>query len=216
MLTYWYHFRPFLFSIPYLNSKCVCVSVCVHYRLLLNKGDLEGLEVLDIRDNTIKNAPMSLTRLANLVEFRADNNRMHELPSDMGNMKKLEILTISSNELDSVPHSIVDCEMLKVLKVNDNHIRRLPPELGTLKKLEVLNVSANGMKGLPFSLGFCKTLKEFQVDRFQDSISYLPLFACSLSLCLCESDGRGTLIMRHDLYLSSPSLLHLIISSRLL
>lgn len=156
--------------------------------------------MLDIRDNTIKNAPMSLTRLANLVELRADNNRMHELPSDMGNMKKLEILTISSNELDSVPHSIVDCEMLKVLKVNDNHIRRLPPELGTLKKLEVLNVSANGMKGLPFSLGFCKTLKEFQVDRFpRFHIISSPLRLLSLSLSVCELDGRGTLIMRHDL-----------------
>ena len=126
-------------------------------------GDLEAMEELEIKMNSIKSLPDSFIRMFALKKLVFSKNRLTTLPDGITCLTRLSHLDLSSNELRILPTSICRCESLEVLILSDNHLLRLPAELGRMPKLRKLDVTSNHLKQMALTLGYCETLEELRV-----------------------------------------------------
>ena len=122
-------------------------------------GNIQKLEYLEIKQNSIKTLPNSFINMINIKKLILTKNRINILPIKISNLINLEYLEISSNELKLLPIDICNCQNLEILLLNDNHILRLPENLGDLPKLKKLDISSNNIKHIVYSLGYCDTLE---------------------------------------------------------
>ena len=103
--------------------------------------DLSNLTFLDLSDNKLQHFPDSVgVNLEHLETLLIRNNTLKSLPSGIGGLTALETLVLSSNALETLPKSIGKCTNLAVLDLKDNHVNFLPKEILACKKITNLDM----------------------------------------------------------------------------
>ncbi len=147
----------------------------------------EGLKVLNLRGNKLKELPSEIGKLVNLKTLIVLGNKLKELPSEIGKLLKLEKLFVSNNKLKKLPPEIGKLLLLKELHINDNPLLELPIELGNLTGLEILKAGSNRCRRIPPEIG--KLLGLRQLSLFSSELTELPNEIGNL-LLLKELDVR--------------------------
>ena len=146
-------------------------------------GDLEDLEALDIRGNTVDEVPSSLGKLSKLKILNVANNRLSTLPfeaifdlplseinasrnklsgtflpANIPMVPSLQILDISTNALVSITEAEVQFPKLRSLNVSNNRISALP-DITTWVEMATLNAEENKISEIPVGFTGLKNLK---------------------------------------------------------
>eukprot|EP00124_Ichthyophonus_hoferi_P001538 Ihof_evm8s82 gene=Ihof_evmTU8s82 len=150
------------------NCRSLRNLICNNNQLTSLADDvtsLKYLEVLDIRNNHIKNLPM-LTDMR-LKTFYCSGN--HVTQFKMENMRDLEAvllsnncisifsynlavitqLDLSCNNLSTLPNHLDCLQSLQVLRLDDNRLVELPDSFSALTSLEILSIKNNSLWALP-------------------------------------------------------------------
>jgi Leucine-rich repeat (LRR) protein len=89
-----------------------------------------ALEKLDLTNNDIKELPVEIGLLVNLIELKLRYNRMESIPPELGS-----------------------CNNLQHLEMHHNSIRGpLPETMGLIQSLRYIDVSFNNIDGIPRSI----------------------------------------------------------------
>ncbi len=128
------------------------------------KAYLEGIETLDISDNSLRELPECLGQLTKLHSLYVRGNQLTELPECLGQLTKLQSLDVSSNQLTELPEWLSQLTNLQSLYVGWTQLRELPECLGQLTKLQSLYVSGNQLTELPEWIGKLTKLQSLNVS----------------------------------------------------
>eukprot|EP00054_Salpingoeca_dolichothecata_P022694 m.149304 g.149304 ORF g.149304 m.149304 type:complete len:219 (+) comp24426_c1_seq5:106-762(+) len=74
------------------------------------------LQMLDLRDNKLKEIPTEITNLNVLERFDISNNEISNLPPALGNVSSLKSLVLDGNPMRSIRRDIISRGTLAVLK----------------------------------------------------------------------------------------------------
>lgn len=97
---------------------------------------LTYLEVLDLRENSIKEIDPSVFRdgMAHLTHLYLNDNQLTAIPySQISSLKRIKVLDLSYNRIAKVIHPQMEAEIrglqisLDILRLDNNHIDRLMP-----------------------------------------------------------------------------------------
>lgn len=130
--------------------------------ILLNIGDLQDIEYLDISNPLISTFPDNFKKLSRLKILRVmDNFTIKKIPSSICELKNLEILSLARCSLiKELPQGIGQIKSLSFLDLSGCYnLKSLPEEIGELKNLEYLYLSRSSISKLPKSIGGLKSLK---------------------------------------------------------
>ena len=97
------------------------------------QGGILGLKCLDISNNKISEIPHTFSRLADLDEFKMDNNSLKCLPPNFSRWKLLSTFSPHQNKIPVIPHELCVMESLIHLNLSNNKILELPQAIGRLK-----------------------------------------------------------------------------------
>ncbi|XP_036377631.1 leucine-rich repeat-containing protein 40 [Megalops cyprinoides] len=112
---------------------------------------LSALNVLELRDNKVKNLPDEITLLQDLERLDLTNNDISSLPCALGNMPKLKILALEGNPLRAIRRDLLTKgtqELLKYLRsrvqepTHDVKAQEEPKTAMTLPSQARINVHA--------------------------------------------------------------------------
>ncbi len=82
--------------------------------------------------NRLVELPNQIARLTQLRELDLEGNRLRNVPAALANLLKLEELKLANNELSDLPAAIIErIRSLKEITLQDNHLRRSVETLGT-------------------------------------------------------------------------------------
>ena len=135
-------------------------------------GDLEGLEVIDLRWTTIGGEiPAELGRLTGLRRLDLGGNWFSgPIPPELGSLTGLELLDLGGNHLSgTIPVEMSRLTNLYTLVLGGNKLTGpIPPELGDLVGLRYLALWGNQLTGtVPVELGRLTNLVVFAMDFTQ-------------------------------------------------
>lgn len=128
-----------------------------------------GLEVLDLRGNSLKSVPPGLGRLGRLHSLNLSGNclSMESLQYVISGLSSLKELKLASNALkgDLTPR-LCCLTSLQILDLRGNALRTLPSEcFAAFSVLKVLELSDNKLTSLPFDALANLPLVEINVSR---------------------------------------------------
>jgi Leucine-rich repeat (LRR) protein len=152
--------------------------------------ELDYLESLNLRRNSVKELPDSISRLKNLRSLNLSFNGLLTLPQSLSSITSLRSLDLSVNDLDRIPDWLVRLRNLThldlsynrlewlpeslfalpnliSLDLSSNKLSSLPSEIRRLQHLEVLNLSGNRLTEIPDGLYELKNLKRLELDTSQ-------------------------------------------------
>lgn len=93
---------------------------------------MQFLTVFKANGNRLIELPDQIARLTQLRELNVECNRLRGVSAALANLGLLEELKLASNELTDLPDSIVEkIRGLKEITLQDNHLRRSIEALGT-------------------------------------------------------------------------------------
>uniref|UniRef100_A0A1I7WPN6 Leucine-rich repeat protein soc-2 homolog n=1 Tax=Heterorhabditis bacteriophora TaxID=37862 RepID=A0A1I7WPN6_HETBA len=111
--------------------------------------ELQSLESLRVRGNTLRRIPSNIALLAALTFFDLSNNHLTQLPVALFDLP-LEILLLTGNRLETIPREIRQLSStLTELDISCNHLRSLPADIALLKMLRVLILRQNLLDQFP-------------------------------------------------------------------
>lgn len=142
-------------------------------------GNLNELELLDLRINYLSNLPQEFGNLSNLKELFLNINELTEFPAVITKLKKLCRLSITHNSISSLPSEIGSLCSLEDLNLRNNHLSQLPYEFGNLENLKELFLNFNEFTEFPDEITKLKKLCRLIISH--NSISSLPPEIGSLS-----------------------------------
>ena len=142
-------------------------------------GDLESLEILNLRSNKLIQLPESISKLTKLRELNLGFNDLTSLPDSIGNLKSLEILSLKYNKFESFPQEIFSLYSLKKLNLESLKLNKTSEKLGQLINLEDLSLHSNQLTTLPSSIKNLKSLKSLDIGS--NNFTSLPNFIGNLS-----------------------------------
>lgn len=135
---------------------------------------------LDLSRSRIKEFPVDIFRLDNLLSLNLSKNKLKTLP-DLKELDGLEELNIAKNKFTEFPVTITQIKSLKKLDIGGNEIVDIPEEITALENLETWSAWGNEFSEIPSYLKEMQHLKtvDFRAMLFswteQDSIySYFP------------------------------------------
>ncbi|MFS8027025.1 putative P-loop containing nucleoside triphosphate hydrolase, leucine-rich repeat domain superfamily [Helianthus anomalus] len=158
--------------------------------LLEGLGQLEYLDMLDLRYTNIKQLPDSICTLKNLKTLLLHGCKLLEkCPQDLCQLESLEVLDLSWCKIRDIPSSICRSKHLKTLLLKGcdvldklpeylgqlesleelvlkrcYDIREIPSSICTLKHLKILDLEfCHELKNLPEELGDIESLRELNV-----------------------------------------------------
>ncbi|KAF2074020.1 hypothetical protein CYY_004671 [Polysphondylium violaceum] len=148
--------------------------------------NLENLETLDLRNNSLNRIPVSISALKNLKliylsdnqinnmhplcllgesvqEIHLDNNNITEIPMEIQKLVNITVLSLSNNKIQSIPDELMQLAAIKILRLSNNLISWLPPTICLLEKLECLYLSNNQIDRFPETLGMLANLNVLEI-----------------------------------------------------
>ena len=88
-------------NLSYNNLELFPASVC------LKEALQKSLSSLDLSNNQIKQLPLQICELTNLVSLKVDQNELSQLPPTIGRLFRLKFFSASENKLTSLPASFM-------------------------------------------------------------------------------------------------------------
>ncbi|KAJ0837179.1 putative leucine-rich repeat domain superfamily [Helianthus annuus] len=144
--------------------------------LLEGLGQLECLEMLDLRYTNTKQLPDSICTLKNLKTLLLHGCKLLEkCPQDLCQLESLEVLDLSWRKIRDVPSSICRSKHLKTLLLKGcDVLDKLPEYLGQLESLEELVLKrCYNIREIPSSICMLKRLKILDLE-FCHELKNLP------------------------------------------
>ena len=153
-----------------VRLKYVNVS---HNRLTALCALPSSVVVLDVGFNNLETLPSDLMLPSPmLVEFRAAENKLRELPASFAHMNLLNLIDVRGNKLDGAAMETIAhaCPELRDADVSQNEIQTLSEDLGLLRKLRRLDAHENWISALPASITALTELAELhmRMNRIKD------------------------------------------------
>lgn len=164
---------------------------------------IEGLEKLDMSNNSLTRLPRGVKHLKDLKELVMDENFLGEVPikrlSKASFIKEvsfnkshamslaearydkldfLEVLKVNNSKIDKVHHSLYELAGLKELQLQENQIKQMPDGISKMAHLEKLSFYKNELKDLPTDI-FQLDLKI--IDVYYNQLEVIPDAIGSLS-----------------------------------
>lgn len=81
-----------------------------------------NLTKLSLKNNRLRELPLSVTQLAQLQELDVSGNELTALPDHIGALARLVDLTIDQNAMQELPAALARCPRLKVLSARSNRL----------------------------------------------------------------------------------------------
>ena len=106
-------------------------------------GQLQQLEVLELRGNQLSALPPEIGNLQQLQRLLLENNKLKTLPAEMGNLQQLETLLLHANQLTALPATIGQLQQLQDLTLDNNELAALPSTIIHLHNLKGLTIRGN-------------------------------------------------------------------------
>ena len=133
---------------------------------------LTQLELLDLRQSTLKYLPNSIGKLVNLRKLLLCNCELENLPDSIGDLTSLKELDLSRTKISTLPESIESLSQLELLDLRQSTLKHLPNSIGTLVNLRKLLLWSCEVENLPDSIGALTRLEK--LDLSGTKISTLP------------------------------------------
>ncbi|EXJ94269.1 hypothetical protein A1O1_02662 [Capronia coronata CBS 617.96] len=127
-----------------------------------------GLELIDLRRNSLRQLPVGLRRLERLQILELTNNRLTNEAIDIAcQIPQLRELMIGGNLINgSFSFSGDHFEQLQILDLHDNQLERFDVDaLSQLRALKVLNAAGNQLTELPWETLSTLPLTELNVSK---------------------------------------------------
>ncbi|KAI1083761.1 RAM signaling pathway protein-domain-containing protein [Whalleya microplaca] len=140
-------------------------------------SECTSLRYLNVRNNSIREFPLSLCDLKSLEILDIGRNKIRVLPPEISKLASLKVLALQKNRIEELPLCLADMVSLQVLKLDGNNIT-FPPK-------EVLQVQA----GSPPNEGFLKESEMIEVTVTAHIKKYLK--QRSQSITGRERDGEN-------------------------
>ncbi|KAI1343907.1 RAM signaling pathway protein [Xylariaceae sp. FL0016] len=109
----------------------------------------DQLERLALSHNKLSSFPSSFSECTSLRYLNVRNNHIREFPLSLCDLKSLEILDLGRNKIRILPPEIARLASLKVLAVQKNRIEELPLCLADMVSLQVLKLDGNNISFPP-------------------------------------------------------------------
>jgi len=103
-------------------------------------GRLTRLRYLNIGENPFGEFPECVCAMAGLIELRATDCGLREVPGSIGKLGRLRELHLRNNKLSSLPGEIGLLRELRLLDLRGNPLADLPGEIAGLPRLEKLDL----------------------------------------------------------------------------
>ena len=134
---------------------------------------LEKLEKLVLRNNSLKGLSPNINRLVHLNDLDLDKNELCQLSmhdndqlfDQLKSLPNLKRLSLSKNILRKINHKIGDLRKLEYLDLSGNNLLHLPESIGNLTELKTIFLSQNYLFSLPTSFRNLHNLQEICLDR---------------------------------------------------
>lgn len=110
---------------------------------------LDNTEELNWGSYGIEHIPHSISRLKNLRQLIAWDNRITILPEEICSLTQMTDLILQGNLLESLPNSFSNLINLKVLFIGDNPWNTFPNQLRSLRKLKTLSLRGCNFQEIP-------------------------------------------------------------------
>lgn len=116
------------------------------------------------------------------------------IPKEIGNLKNLVDFRAESNKLSGeIPDTLGGCQLLQVLSLQNILNGGIPSVLGGLKGLETLDLSSNNLSGqIPKSLGDLTTLHYLNLS-FNSLAGQVPIVGVFANSTAVSIQGNGKL-----------------------
>ncbi|KAI5862413.1 putative cell morphogenesis protein Sog2 [Durotheca rogersii] len=103
------------------------------------------LERLALSHNKLSSLPSRFSECTHLRYLNVRNNQIREFPLSLCDLKSLEILDMGRNKIRVLPPEIAKLTSLKVLAVQKNRIEELPLCLADMVSLQMLRLDGNNI-----------------------------------------------------------------------
>ena len=156
---------------------------------------LDNTEELNWGSYGIEHIPHSISRLKNLRQLIAWDNRITILPEEICSLTQMTDLILQGNLLESLPNSFSNLINLKVLFIGDNPWNTFPNQLRSLRKLKTLSLRGCNFQEIPewildFNLPFSFSDHDNGIILTDTNITTPKLSLCSIKL---EKAFRNTI-----------------------
>ncbi|MFX1238536.1 MAG: leucine-rich repeat domain-containing protein [Promethearchaeota archaeon] len=168
---------------------------------------------LAIFQNYIPKLPDNIGELEDLEKINLKYNSLTSLPESFGNLKKLKELDLSDNQLTSLPESFVNLTSITKLNLINNQLIEIPTQLWALKELTDLDLSGNPLNPEDLNLSkktpdvITETLRkkatirifishaviDFEPYRIEELVNYLESQKEISQVLFCEEDMSGSI-----------------------
>lgn len=141
--------------------------------------NLTNLVELNISNNKIERIPPQIAKLTNLTVLDLWNNQIEEIPPEIASLTKLTRLRLWNNQIEEIPPEISQLTNLIDLGLSDNQIRKIPAEIGSLTNLEKLGLWNNQIEEICPGIGELTNLTELYL--WSNQIEEIPVEIANLT-----------------------------------
>ncbi|MCP4762953.1 MAG: leucine-rich repeat domain-containing protein, partial [archaeon] len=135
------------------SSKCIIPSSSNEVKRISTIpkfiGELEKLEELVIRDQSITEIPDHIKNLKDLRRLWLDYNNLSVIPSWIDELSAIEDLSMMNNKISKIPKNLGDLKQLESLDLIGNPIKSIPENLGMLPNLYCIIFETNHLEQKP-------------------------------------------------------------------
>ena len=157
-------------SLTYLRLKKLKMIMMMEADYIPNWiGGFDSLRILKIvnEKRKIKEIPLGVGKLSNLVQFDIPNNEVTFIPESFYNLKKIKNIELKNNKIDSVSSKIGQLVNVQSLGIADNPLRHIPSEICNLKKMKYLDLDNTKITELPKCLGELQNIDWIHISGTQ-------------------------------------------------
>jgi hypothetical protein len=122
-------------------------------------GQLNRLQLLDLRWNVIAKLPNSFNRLTELTKLNMGSCDLREVPSAVFSLFRLQELDVWNNLITEIPDKIGTLQALTSLNVSQNLLTQFPESMCNLLALEKIEFSNNRFTTLPTAISSLRNLR---------------------------------------------------------
>ena len=106
-------------------------------------GQLQQLEVLELRGNQLSALPPEIGQLQQLRLLGLRGNQLSTLPAEISQLQHLQELDLGLNQFTALPAEISQLQHLQELDLGLNQFTALPADIGALQQLQRLYLDGN-------------------------------------------------------------------------
>ncbi|KFY61848.1 hypothetical protein V496_04834, partial [Pseudogymnoascus sp. VKM F-4515 (FW-2607)] len=92
-------------------------------------AECTSLRYLNVRNNAIREFPLSICELSSLEILDISRNKLRILPAELSKLGALKVLSVQKNFIEELPLCLADMNSLQCLKLDGNPIRFPPKEI---------------------------------------------------------------------------------------